>query len=707
MTPSDRTTLACALAALSAGLPLMLLTVDRTYLVLAAMMIAVSAGIGIGSRHLGAPGWVARLLQLAAVMILPIMVPSVRNPIRLISKTITHLQASVAPMPYEVGFAALSGLLLWALFLVLEAIGERLRTSALGLVLVLPGFAAATLVVPDAVTFWHFALPAGAFAVLLATATRNRAGQESPGASVIGLRRGILSIAALSTALALAAAAAIAPRLPAAHQDWGLGSTGGVQLVDPSLDLIRNINATSDRPVLSYRSDDGAGTYLRLAALSGFTENGFGLVPTELFPAPMPGAKPVGEQRWVKVSVTVDNFASQWLPVPWVPTSYSAPGDWRYDRTTLAVAAVGDTQDEGSRRLRYTATGWQPITLEQELAGAAVGNPGDRGLTLELPDGISPEVTRLVNELTSGLGSAGAKALALRDYLRSGEFEYSTQIVPGTTIGTLNDFLVGSRVGYCEQFAGGLATMARIAGIPSRVVVGFLPGRKNGDVWQVSVRNMHAWTELYFDDLGWVALDATPPGAVQGGPAPSASAEPSIAPTSSASHSQSPAPLPSQAPRPATAGNSTVPVLPILGWLAAGLVLLALPRLARIGLRHLRLRRRDPIAAAEGAWAEAKAQLADAGIRLEPGSPRRQASAAAAQLDQSAAAALAGLAIAVERARYDREPVARESLQPLLAILTAALTGRRSTLTAQWWPRSLRVRAHASQADTTAKDRRN
>jgi transglutaminase-like putative cysteine protease len=690
MTPADRSTLACGLAALSAAFPLTVLTVDRTYLVLAILMIGASTAIGITARHLGAPVWIARLLQLASVVLVPALVPSSRNPLRLVAKTIAHIQASEAPMPYELGFAALSGTLLWVLFLLLEAIGDRLRTSVLGLALVLPGFIAAALVTPDLTRFWHFAVPAAGYAVLLATSTRNRAGMDSPGASLIGLRRGILGIAALTTAFALVASALISPRLPASNQNWGFGSSGGVQLVDPSLDLIRNINAISDRPVLSYRSDDGNGTYLRLAALSGFTENGFGLVPTELFPAPMLTGRPPGDQRWVKVDVTVGDFTSQWLPMPWVSTSYSASGDWRYDRATLAVAAVGDTQAEATRKLTYVATGWQPIDLDKELLSAGAGDPGDRGLTLALPDGISADVTTLVNELTSGLRSTGAKALALRDYLRSGEFQYSTQIVPGTTIGTLNDFLTGSRVGYCEQFAGGLAAMARIAGIPSRVVVGFLPGRKSGDVWQVSVRNMHAWTELYFDDLGWVALDATPPGAVEGGPVASSSAEPSVTPSSAAPRTSVAVPRPTQATRPTPAGDTDQPLWPILGWLAAALALLALPRLGRSALRRSRLSRRTDASAAEGAWAEATALLADAGMRPDPGSPRRQAIQLAQRLDASAAGALFGLAVAVEKARYDRIPVPADRLTPLVSALAGSLAGRRSRLLDRWWPRSLR-----------------
>ena len=55
-----------------------------------------------------------------------------------------------------------------------------------------------------------------------------------------------------------------------------------------------------------------------------------------------------------------------------------------------------------------------------------------------------------------------------------------------------------------------MAMMARVVGIPSRVSVGFLPGDRDGDSWEVSIRDMHAWPELYFAGYGWVRFEPTP-----------------------------------------------------------------------------------------------------------------------------------------------------------------------------------------------------
>ena len=74
-----------------------------------------------------------------------------------------------------------------------------------------------------------------------------------------------------------------------------------------------------------------------------------------------------------------------------------------------------------------------------------------------------------------------------------------------------------TRRGLCEQFASTFAVMARTLGIPSRVAVGFTPGELNGDgSYSVFGKNAHAWPEVWFDGIGWVDFEPTPPGAVPG-----------------------------------------------------------------------------------------------------------------------------------------------------------------------------------------------
>lgn len=66
--------------------------------------------------------------------------------------------------------------------------------------------------------------------------------------------------------------------------------------------------------------------------------------------------------------------------------------------------------------------------------------------------------------------------------------------------------------GHCELYAGALAMMARAAGIPTRIVTGFVGGDWNGfeNYFMIRNRNAHAWCELFDPSRGWIRVDPTP-----------------------------------------------------------------------------------------------------------------------------------------------------------------------------------------------------
>jgi transglutaminase-like putative cysteine protease len=72
-------------------------------------------------------------------------------------------------------------------------------------------------------------------------------------------------------------------------------------------------------------------------------------------------------------------------------------------------------------------------------------------------------------------------------------------------------FLFSDRAGYCQQFAGAMAMMLRMSGIPARVVSGFAPGvPQAGGSYSVSDTDAHAWVEVLYPGIGWVTVDPTP-----------------------------------------------------------------------------------------------------------------------------------------------------------------------------------------------------
>jgi len=81
----------------------------------------------------------------------------------------------------------------------------------------------------------------------------------------------------------------------------------------------------------------------------------------------------------------------------------------------------------------------------------------------------------------------------------------------------IDDFLFNQKRGHCERFASALALLLRMEGIPSRVVVGYVPISRNwisGD-YDIRMCDAHAWTEAWFPKRGWRLLDATPAATLQ------------------------------------------------------------------------------------------------------------------------------------------------------------------------------------------------
>ncbi len=254
-----------------------------------------------------------------------------------------------------------------------------------------------------------------------------------------------------------------------------------------------------------------------------------------------------------------------------------------------------------------------------------------------------------------------------------------------------------------------MAAMARVLKIPSRVAVGFLPGERRGDTWEVSIRDMHAWPELYFAGYGWVRFEPTPSGVTGTAPSWTVPADdspddtPSDAPSdlpSAADPSVSAAPsaLPSAAPTDGAAGSGVdwvrTLVVTAIGLLV--LVILAAPATIRVRRRSSRLNAEgEPAEQVESAWAEIRDTVVDYGGSWPGGSPRAIGSEVADRLEQPESASMGQIATLVERSRYARSVELSETGTDLPTMTTeirrgiAAPRSRLRRILAVVFPRSV------------------
>ncbi len=690
MRGTERLSLALLFALLLAGMTLSPLTEDRSYLGIAAVLVSLSIGFGSFARRRRAPALFVGLGQVLpgaclALLYLP------RLP-RLATETAHVIAVSVAPMDHHIGVALVSAWLLWVLYLVLDALAIGLeRPGWIFPVLVIPYLATALALPQQSHASWFVPIGVG-YVVVLGVGTYNTLVSLTEARRVSSLRRGVVVATSLAGVLALTGSLVgfgLLPERSGSVFDPNRGG-GGVQLGDPSLDLIRNIRSPSDRVVITYRSERAR--YLRMAALSAFDASGFHLVATDLVALPLASPPGVtGQPATFETSITVGDLGSEWLPVPWAAKQISADGDWRYDPRTHAVVAVGSNRKLATRDLTYSVTSWDLVPGSDSIAAASAGDPGDGGLTTRLPSGLDPDLAELANDIIERATTDGERALALTDWLRSDAFTYSTEGRPGSTLETLADFLLSSRSGYCEQFAGSLAALARMINIPSRVVIGFLPGVRADDQFEVSLRQAHAWTELYFDGLGWVPFDPTPSGATGVTPSPTpseSSAEPSTQPTAGPSSSPE-----ATADPTGSSGPDGVSLVGALAVLLLVIVAAVTPVTVRAGRRWRRLRAgREPAVMVEDAWDEVRDCVVDAGLAWPPGTPRQVAAALTAQLDAATAAALTELSVQVERTRFAAQPGASRGVTDLIAQIEHGLEttrGVRHHVVRRLFPRSM------------------
>lgn len=524
----------------------------------------------------------------------------------------------------------------------------------------------------------------------------------------------------------------------------GDGTSGFLANVNPVLTLRDELRRDFPRTILTYSTQSGDPTYLRLVSLQNFLAERWEPDPPTIDRAH--GPRVVGEPPGLGVDVATDveitrvevsNLGSPWLPVPYPATTISGlKGDWFWDAQDLTFsspnrAAGGEEYQVSSLLVQPTPAQLESVKgSNQELASV------EGGRYLALPDDVPAIIGDTAREATSAASSDYSRAVALQEFFRSGAFEYSeTAPVDGgydsDGMTAIAQFLV-ARSGYCIHFASAMAVMARTLGIPSRVAVGFLPGEEQSDTaqgrptYRVTTQNVHTWPELYFEGIGWTRFEPTPGRGFV--PRYADEATPGVPITPNSNPTVTPTPTPTQPAVPVDrdddTGGSTatiasawwlVTVPAVIGVL---LMLLLIPAGFRLSQRAIRLRRfsRGYPAATTG-WRELLQSVHDLGVDISAtATPRAAASAIskAGKLGEREQEALSSVLDLVERqsfagelpqrvdGRADRRNTGNEaSAHRVMSVLDRLRTvsGWRARVRAAIAPRSIWSRAGFSRGD--------
>ena len=334
-------------------------------------------------------------------------------------------------------------------------------------------------------------------------------------------------------------------------------------VLSPLVSLPGQLLQNPGQELFTVRSNQRA--YWRLTALGDFDGTVWSLDETtgSATDSLMSLAATTGPVTEVTQTYRIGRLAAVWLPAAYQPVGFEAAGasfraSFEPVSSTLLVGSAHRDSDGLGYTVRSAVPSFEPAFLESLRNDPASVPPG----FTELPADLSPVLAELAAAVTEGRAGPYEQALALQDWFRSG-FEYDLEVAPGHSSSRLEEFLLAERKGYCEQFAGAFATLARTLGLPARVAVGFTPGiaqetgGAGGTLYSVRGEHAHAWPEIFISGAGWVAFEPTPgrgaPGAEaytfipeqQDSPGPSTA--PTLAPP------PPPAPSPETGERPAPA----------------------------------------------------------------------------------------------------------------------------------------------------------
>ena len=196
--------------------------------------------------------------------------------------------------------------------------------------------------------------------------------------------------------------------------------------------------------------------------------------------------------------VTMEPTQQRVLPMLDMPSTAPADASLQYDRTVVANQRVqaARTYDAAS------ATGY---TLDAGIS------PALRRAALQLPEGTGPRARALAQDWATRFNHDPiAIARAALGMFRDGGYRYTLAPAP-LGADRIDDFLFGTREGYCEYYASSFTFLMRAAGVPARVVTGYQGGywNKLGSYLLVRRSDVHAWTEVWIAGRGWVRFDPT------------------------------------------------------------------------------------------------------------------------------------------------------------------------------------------------------
>ena len=125
-----------------------------------------------------------------------------------------------------------------------------------------------------------------------------------------------------------------------------------------------------------------------------------------------------------------------------------------------------------------------------------------------LPNNISPKLKQWAKTNFENANDPKDYLDKILNEFKTNNFFYS--LTPVNQGNDYENFFFNTKTGYCEYYAGTFTILARLAGIPARIVTGYYGGSYNnlGNFYTFKQRDAHSWVEIFIDN-NWVLYDPT------------------------------------------------------------------------------------------------------------------------------------------------------------------------------------------------------
>ncbi len=198
----------------------------------------------------------------------------------------------------------------------------------------------------------------------------------------------------------------------------------------------------------------------------------------------------------VRYTLTLEPHQRRWLFALDIPAN--AP-----PRSTVSADAELIAHDSVNTLRQYSLQSYPDYRLD-------AGQAPREFAYLHLPPDVAPRARILARQLRAESRDDADYVQRVLGFIRQQPFYY-TREPPLLLDDPVDEFLFDSRRGFCEHYASAFTVLMRAAGLPARVMTGYLGGEDNplADYFIVRQSDAHAWSEVWLRTRGWVRIDPT------------------------------------------------------------------------------------------------------------------------------------------------------------------------------------------------------